>query len=141
MHFKLGRKKEHRNALLRNIGISLVLNERVTTTLPKAKALRPIIERWITIAKGANLHAERILISRVGDKPTVSKLMKDLAKRNSSRPGGYTRILKLGARVGDASPTALIEFVEAPAKEDKKEEAKEKKSTEKSEKKTKKAAK
>lgn len=109
---KLGRQKEHRTALLRNIGISLVKNERVTTTLPKAKALRPIIERWITIAKDANLHAERILISRVGDKSTVNKLMKDIAKRNNNRHGGYTRILKLGARVGDASPKAMIEFVE-----------------------------
>lgn len=118
MSRKLGRKIGHRRALLKNLGISLVMHERITTTLPKAKELRPLIERWITIAKkpeASSLQAQRLLLSRVGDKAAVKKLTSDLAGRAKSRVGGYTRILKLGARVGDASPIAIIELVDKKA--------------------------
>lgn len=118
MSRKLGRKIGHRRALLKNLGISLVMHERITTTLPKAKELRPLIERWITIAKkpeASSLQAQRLLLSRVGDKDAVKKLTRDLAGRTKSRVGGYTRILKLGNRVGDASPIAIIELVDKKA--------------------------
>lgn len=118
MSRKLGRKIGHRRALLKNLGISLVMHERITTTLPKAKELRPLIERWITIAKkpeASSLQAQRLLLSRVGDKDAVKKLTRDLAGRAKSRVGGYTRILKLGNRVGDASPIAIIELVDKKA--------------------------
>jgi large subunit ribosomal protein L17 len=127
---KLNRNATHRLALFRNLTMSLIQHERIITTLPKAKAVRPFIERLITIAKQNTLHARRIVISRLGPmadamvKPekddkgdadtrtVVQKLFSDIAPRFASRPGGYTRILKRHeVRLGDAGATAFIELL------------------------------
>lgn len=119
-HRKLGRVTEHRIAMLRNQAISLLRHERIETTLPKAKELRPFVERLITIAKrgvkagetnAAALSARRLVLADVADKDVVSKLFSTLAPRFADRPGGYTRILKVGFRRGDGAETALIELV------------------------------
>lgn len=111
---RLGRRQELKWALLRNMAISLIEHERVSTTLTRAKVVRPVVERLITLAKrGENpLHARRLLLSRLyNNEKTVSKLVDDLADRYKERPGGYTRIVKTGFRRGDAADTAFIELV------------------------------
>ena len=111
---QLGVKKEHRQALLANMGASLIKKGRVRTTLSKAKALRPFIERIITLAKKGTLHHRRIAISRVRDEDAVTLLFKEKVSMFSKRNGGYTRIYKLSQpRLGDAAEMALIEFVGA----------------------------
>jgi large subunit ribosomal protein L17 len=119
-HRKLGRVTEHRIALLRNQASALLLHERIETTLPKAKELRPFVERLITIAKrgvkaadpkGITLSARRLVMRDVHDEDVVTKLFDSLAPRFAERPGGYTRILKLGHRRGDAAEVAQIELV------------------------------
>jgi large subunit ribosomal protein L17 len=119
-HRKLGRVTEHRIAMLRNQAMSLLRHERIETTLPKAKELRPFVERLITIAKrgvaagdakAAGVNARRQVAQDVADKDVVSKLFSDLAPRFADRPGGYTRILKIGFRRGDGAETALVELV------------------------------
>jgi large subunit ribosomal protein L17 len=119
-HRKLGRVSEHRIALLRNQATALLMHERIETTLPKAKELRPFVERLITIAKrgvkaedpkGRTLSARRLVMRDVHDEDVVTKLFDSLAPRFSERPGGYTRILKLGHRRGDAAEVAQIELV------------------------------
>jgi large subunit ribosomal protein L17 len=135
-HRKLGRVTEHRIALLRNQAIALLRHERIETTLPKAKELRPFVEHLITLAKrgiaagdgnGKALHARRLVLSELPDKDVVGKLFEELAPRFAERPGGYTRILKVGFRRGDSAEVAQVELVgseynpaeEAPAEGDK----------------------
>ena len=119
-HRKLGRISEHRTALLRNQAEALLAHERIETTVPKAKELRPFVERLITIAKrgvraadpkGQSLSARRLVMRDVLNEDVVTKLFDDLAPRFMDRPGGYTRILKLGHRRGDAAEVAQIELI------------------------------
>jgi large subunit ribosomal protein L17 len=119
-HRKLGRTTEHRLALLRNQAEALLTHERIITTLPKARELRPFVERLITIAKrgiqasdpgGKTLHARRLVMRDVVSEDVVAKLFDQLAPRFMERPGGYTRILKLGVRRGDAADVAQIELI------------------------------
>lgn len=108
----LSRTASHRRALLRNMATSLFLHERIETTTAKAKELRPFAERLISLAKRGDLHARRIAGRKVSDRAVLGKLFDDLGPRFSERPGGYTRILKLGNRKGDAAEMALIELVD-----------------------------
>ena len=119
-HRKLGRVTEHRLALLRNQAIALLRHERIETTLPKAKELRPFVERLITIAKrgvasadanGKALHARRMVLAELPDREVVGKLFETIAPRFAERPGGYTRILRVGFRRGDSAEVAQIELV------------------------------
>ena len=109
---KLNRTKSHRKALFMNLAQALVKHEQIKTTLPKAKDLRPIVEKLVTLGKRGGLHARRQLISHLQDEKLVTKLMTVLAERYKGRPGGYTRVLKAGFRYGDAAPMAIIEFVD-----------------------------
>ena len=108
---KLGRTSAHRNAMFRNQLASLIDKERIITTLPKAKELRPQIERLITLGKNDSVHARRQAERVVGDDAIVGKLFDTIGPRFAERPGGYTRIIKLGARRGDAAEMAILEFV------------------------------
>jgi large subunit ribosomal protein L17 len=108
---KLNRSSSHRQALLNNLASSLILHEQIQTTLIKAKFLRPYIEKLITKAKPDNLAARKLLISRIKNKEAVNKLVNVIAKRYISRPGGYTRIIKSGFRLGDAADLAYIELL------------------------------
>ena len=108
---KLGRTSGHRRALLRNLSTSLFRHERITTTLPKAKELRPFAERLITLARRDELHARRQVLRHVSDKEVVKKLFDTLGPRFASRPGGYTRTLKLGPRLGDGAELAIVELI------------------------------
>ena len=108
---KLGRTSAHRNALFRNQLSSLIDRERIITTLPKAKELRPQVERLVTIGKTDNIHNRRQVFRVVGDETLVAKVFDTLGPRFAERPGGYTRIIKIGPRRGDAAETAIIEFV------------------------------
>ena len=112
---KLGRTSSHRNAMFRNQLASLIEAERIVTTLPKAKELRPQIEKLITLAKNDSVHARRQAARQVPDDAIVAKLFDTIGPRFSTRPGGYTRILKLGARRGDAAEMAILELVERTA--------------------------
>jgi len=119
-HRKLGRVTEHRLALLRNQAIALLRHERIETTMPKAKELRPFVERLITLAKrgvaagdanGRALHARRLVMAEIPDKAVVGKLFETLAPRFAERPGGYTRILRVGFRRGDSAEVAQVELI------------------------------
>ena len=111
-HRKLNRTPEHRRAMFANMAAALVKHEQITTTLPKAKDLRPVVEKLVTLCKRGDLHARRQALSTLAqDKFAVHKLFVDLAPRYAERPGGYTRILKLGPRRSDASEMVLIELV------------------------------
>ena len=119
-HRKLGRVTEHRLALLRNQAMALIRHERIETTMPKAKELRPFVERLITIAKrgvasaeaqGSSLHARRMVAAELQDRDVVGKLFETIAPRFADRPGGYTRILRVGFRRGDSAEVAQIELV------------------------------
>lgn len=109
---KLNRTSSHRKSLLRNLSISLVKNEQIKTTLPKAKELSRYIQKLVTLAKKGDLHSRRLLISRTGCTDTTDKLISILAKRYETRNGGYVRVLKAGFRYGDCAPMAVIEFVD-----------------------------
>jgi large subunit ribosomal protein L17 len=109
---KLNRTSAHRKALFNNLAAALIQHEQIKTTLPKAKDLRPIAEKLITLGKRGNLHARRQAIAVLGDAKLAAKLFDTLAPRYAKRNGGYTRVLKAGFRYGDASPMAVIEFVE-----------------------------
>lgn len=109
---KLNRTSAHRKAMFANMIDALVKHEQIKTTLPKAKELRPIVEKMVTFAKRGDLHARRKVASIVNDDKTVSKLFAVLADRYQERQGGYTRVLKAGFRNGDAAPMAIIEFVD-----------------------------
>ena len=119
---KLGRTSAHRNALFRNQLASLIDRERIITTLPKAKELRPQIERLITLARTDSVHNRRQAV-RVIDESMVAKLFDTLGPRFTDRPGGYTRIIKLGPRRGDAAEIAILEFVDFKLETEVKEEA------------------
>ena len=109
---KLNRTHEHRKAMFANMVASLIEHEQIVTTLPKAKDLRPIIEKMITLGKRGDLHARRQAISRVRDETVIVKLFDTLAPRYAGRNGGYTRVIKAGFRRGDNAPMAVIEFVD-----------------------------
>jgi large subunit ribosomal protein L17 len=109
---KLQRKTGHRHALLRNLAAALVKHEQIMTTVPKAKELRPYVEKLVTLAKRGGLSNRRLAMSRLGDETQLKKLFDVLAERYSDREGGYTRIIKAGYRASDAAPMAVIEFVE-----------------------------
>lgn len=109
---KLGRKTGHRHALLRNLAAALVKHEQIQTTVPKAKELRPYVEKLVTLAKRGGLSNRRLAMSRLGDETQLKKLFDVLAERYSDREGGYTRIIKAGVRASDAAPIAIIEFVD-----------------------------
>jgi large subunit ribosomal protein L17 len=108
----LSRTSSHRKATLRNLATSLFRHERIETTTAKAKELRPYAERLITLARRGDLHSRRLAARSVSDRAVLGKLFDDIAPRFTARPGGYTRILKLGTRRGDAAEMALIELVE-----------------------------
>jgi large subunit ribosomal protein L17 len=122
---KMKRTASHRRALLANLCNSLIQHGRIKTTLGKAKALRPVVEKLVTLAKRDDLHSRRLAIAFLGDKDAVKKLFAEVAPAAKNRPGGYTRITKLGARMSDSAPMAYIEWVdvagaaaaEAPAPE------------------------
>ena len=109
---KLNRTSAHRQAMLRNMMNSLIEHEAIKTTLPKAKELRKVIEPMITLAKKDTVANKRLAFDRLRDRDSVVKLFNDLGPRFANRPGGYTRILKMGFRVGDNAPMALVELVE-----------------------------
>ncbi|MFP5295821.1 MAG: 50S ribosomal protein L17 [Alphaproteobacteria bacterium] len=109
---KLGRTASHRTAMFANMAASLIKHEQITTTLPKAKELRPFVEKLVTLGKKGDLHARRQAISQVRDVTQVGKLFDTLAPRYAERNGGYIRIMKAGFRHGDNSPMAVIEFVD-----------------------------
>ena len=109
---KLNRTSEHRQAMLRNMMNSLLTHEVIKTTLPKAKELRRVVEPMITLAKVATVANRRLAFDRLRDRDVVVKLFNELGPRFPKRPGGYTRILKMGFRVGDNAPMALVELVD-----------------------------
>lgn len=111
---KLGRTAEHRKALLANQVCSLIEHQRIKTTLAKAKAVRPLAEKMVTLGKKGSLHARRTALAVLRQKDAVKKLFDDIAPRSASRNGGYTRIIKLGQRRSDAAPVAFLEWVDAP---------------------------
>ena len=112
---KLNRTSEHRLAMLRNMMNSLIEHEVIKTTVPKAKELRKVVEPLITLAKEPTLANRRLAFDRLRDRDIVTKLFNELGPRFKTRPGGYTRILKMGFRVGDNAPMALVELVDRPA--------------------------
>ena len=109
---KFNRTKAHRKALLANLTNALLKHEQITTTLPKAKDLRPYVERFITLGKNGTLHSRRLAAARLRDDKVVAKLFSTLAERYKDRKGGYTRVIKAGFRHGDAAPMAIIELVD-----------------------------
>ena len=116
-HRKLGRTSAHRTAMFANMSASLIKHEQIVTTLPKAKELRPFVERLVTLAKKGDLHARRQAISKVRDVAQVGKLFATLGPRYQGRQGGYIRVLKAGFRHGDNAPMAVVEFVDRDASE------------------------
>jgi large subunit ribosomal protein L17 len=111
-HRKLNRTAEHRRAMFANMCAALIKHEQIVTTLPKAKELRPIVEKLVTLGKRGDLHARRQAIAEMRDLPMVKKLFEVLGPRYKERSGGYTRVLKAGFRYGDSAPVAVIEFVD-----------------------------
>ncbi len=111
-HRQLSRTSEHRRALLSNMASSLFKHERIVTTVAKAKELRPVAEKLITLARRGDLHARRLVERRIRDKDVSSRLFKEIGPRFAARPGGYTRIIRLGHRVGDGAETARIELLQ-----------------------------
>lgn len=109
---RFSRSSSHRQAMFANLCQALVKHEQIKTTLPKAKELRPVVERLITLARKGDLHARRLLIAKTRHEPTAAKLIDVLGPRYHDRPGGYTRVLKAGFRYGDAAPMAIIELVD-----------------------------
>jgi len=109
---KLNRTASHRKAMFTNMAASLITHEQIVTTLPKAKEIRPIVEKLVTLGKRGDLHARRQAISQIQDQDAVKKLFDAIASRYATRNGGYLRIMKAGYRQGDNAPMAVIEFVE-----------------------------
>ena len=109
---KLNRTSSHRKAMFANMAAALIKHEQIETTLPKAKDLRRVVDRLITLGKRGDLHARRQAISRLRDPKITDKLFRELAERYKKRPGGYTRVLKAGFRYGDMAPMAIIELVD-----------------------------
>jgi large subunit ribosomal protein L17 len=108
---KLGVTSSHRLAMFRNMAVALIKHEQITTTLPKAKELRPVAEKLVTLGKRGDLHAKRQAFNQLRDETIVTKLFSTIADRYKTRNGGYTRVLKAGMRRGDAADMAVIEFV------------------------------
>ena len=115
---KLGRSQAHRDALLANLACSLIEHSRINTTLAKAKAVRPLAEKMITLGKKGSIHDRRTALAVLGQKDAVKKLFNEIAPRSAERKGGYTRIVKLGPRKSDSAPLAFIEWVDAPVVEE-----------------------
>jgi ribosomal protein L17 len=111
-HRKLGRTASHRTAMLRNMAASLIKHEQIITTLPKAKELRPYVEKLVTLAKHGGLSNRRLAMSRLMDDAQLQKLFDTLAPRYADRQGGYTRVLKAGFRASDQAAMAVIEFID-----------------------------
>ncbi|HUF87381.1 MAG TPA: 50S ribosomal protein L17 [Thermohalobaculum sp.] len=111
-HRKLNRTAEHRQAMLANMACSLIEHEQIKTTLPKAKELRPYVEKLITLAKRGDLHARRLVASRIQQDGAVKKLFETLGARYKERQGGYARVLRAGFRYGDMAPMAIVELVD-----------------------------
>ncbi|MBS0383781.1 MAG: 50S ribosomal protein L17 [Proteobacteria bacterium] len=111
-HKKLNRTASHRSAMFANMAAALVKHEQIVTTLPKAKALRPVVERLITLAKKGDLGSRRLVLARMRDQDQTRKLFETIAPRYKARAGGYTRVLKAGFRYGDNAPLAVIELVD-----------------------------
>lgn len=109
---QLSRTTEHRKALLSNLATSLFMHGRITTTVAKAKELRPVAEKLITLARRGDLHARRLVERRIRDKAVSSLLFKDIGPRFAARPGGYSRIIRLGHRLGDGAEMARIELLQ-----------------------------
>ena len=109
---RLSRTASHRKAMFANLAQALIVHEQISTTLPKAKDLRPIVEKLVTLARRGGLHARRQAIAQIKDEAIVRKLFDVIAPRYAQRPGGYLRIMKAGFRYGDSAPMAVIEFVE-----------------------------
>jgi len=109
---KLNRTASHRKAMFANMAASLIEHEQIVTTLPKAKEIRPFVEKLVTLGKRGNLHARRMAVSTVRDAKLVAKLFDTLAPRYATRNGGYLRIMKAGFRQGDNAPMAVVEFVD-----------------------------
>ncbi|MBO1327222.1 50S ribosomal protein L17 [Acetobacter suratthaniensis] len=109
---KLGVTSSHRAAMFRNMAVALIKHEQITTTLPKAKELRPVVEKLITLGKRGDLHARRQAFAQLRDEVIVRKLFAAVAERYKGRNGGYTRVLRAGVRYGDAAPMAVIELVD-----------------------------
>ncbi|ABI61477.1 50S ribosomal protein L17 [Granulibacter bethesdensis] len=109
---KLGVTSSHRQAMFRNMAVALIKHEQITTTLPKAKELRPVAEKLITLGKRGGLHARRQAYAQLRDEVIVTKLFSAIAERYKARQGGYTRVLKAGVRYGDAASMAVIELVD-----------------------------
>jgi large subunit ribosomal protein L17 len=110
----LGRKSSHRTAMYRNMAASLIVEETIRTTLPKAKELRRVVEPLITLAKQDGVARRRLAFDRLRDRQSVGKLFNELGPRYKNRPGGYLRILRIGYRAGDAAPMALVALVDQP---------------------------
>src|ERR1041385_5185054 len=111
-HRRFNRRSDHRQAMLANLCASLIKHEQIMTTLPKAKDLRPIVEKLVTLGKRGDLHARRQAIAQMRDVAMVKKLFEVIGPRYKDRNGGYTRVLKAGFRYGDSAPVAVIEFVD-----------------------------
>ena len=109
---KLNRTHSHRQHMLANMAVSLIEHEQIKTTLPKAKELRPYVEKLVTLSRRGDLHARRLLIARLRQEEPAKKLIDVLGPRYAQRPGGYVRILKAGFRYGDMAPMAIVEFVD-----------------------------
>ncbi|MGC6534852.1 MAG: 50S ribosomal protein L17 [Parvibaculales bacterium] len=109
---KLNRTASHRKALLGNMAVALIKHEQIVTTLPKAKELRPFVEKLVTLGKKGDLSARRRAYAQLPDEKWAAKLFDTLAERYADRPGGYTRVMKAGFRYGDSAPMAVIEFVD-----------------------------
>ncbi len=109
---RFNRSASHRTAMFANMATALIKHEQIKTTLPKAKDLRRVVERLITLGKRGDLHARRQVLARLRDEQMTRKLFDELAERYKARPGGYTRVLKAGFRYGDMAPMAIIELVE-----------------------------
>ena len=111
-HRRFSRTPEHRKAMFANMAVALIKHEQIVTTLPKAKDLRPVVEKLITLGKRGDQHARRQAISQIKDETIVKKLFDVIGPRYKDRHGGYTRVLKAGFRHGDSAPMAVIEFVD-----------------------------
>ena len=109
---KLNRTSSHRKAMFANMATALIKHEQIVTTLPKAKELRSVVDKLITLGKRGDLHARRQALSTIKDRALVEKMFSTLAERYAERPGGYTRVLKAGFRHGDSAPMAIIELVD-----------------------------
>jgi large subunit ribosomal protein L17 len=111
-HRKFSRRSDHRQSMLANLAASLIKHEQIVTTLPKAKDLRPVVEKLVTLGKRGDLHARRQAVAQMRDLAMVKKLFEVIGPRYKERNGGYTRVMKAGFRYGDSAPVAVIEFID-----------------------------